>query len=103
MASYLNQTETWKTRDGRLIKLEDLELSHLKNIVAMLERKAETIEMVYSLNELGWLENMPMGDHAQDAFENALDERARNPVSWLRSMPLLRELNRLIAEKEGAA
>jgi len=29
------------TKDGRKIKLEDLELSHLKNIIKFIERKAK--------------------------------------------------------------
>ena len=30
---------TWTTRDGRVIKVDDLETDHLANIVAMLKRK----------------------------------------------------------------
>lgn len=41
--NYWNRTDTWTTRDGTVLDLEDIEQDHAKNIIAMSYRQAETI------------------------------------------------------------
>lgn len=61
---------TWTTRDGRVIKVEDLETDHLANIVAMLRRKGfctmdEFMDAAAGVNLLA-------GEYAQMAAEEAV-------------------------------
>lgn len=51
----------WKTKDGKKMKPEDMETSHIKNCVRMLERQLANRPDEYAYGE-------PDGDMAQDAF-----------------------------------
>ena len=41
-------TETWTMRDGTKIAVKDMESSHIKNCMRMLEKKAELIRIHYA-------------------------------------------------------
>jgi hypothetical protein len=120
----LMQTEYWETREGARLRPEDMALSHLRNTVAMLERKAVQIELRFTMkllvelsqkvahiigqDEAGndiearpddWESLMPRGELALDAFERELDWRRDHPVQWLHTLPLVRRMDELIAER----
>lgn len=94
----IEQDEIWITRDGRVLRLEDMEPSHRKNTLRMLERRA------YSLNTLAFtryfvspLGGGPSGDMANDAFDRTMNEFIEeHPRDWLRKQPLVRRLKALV-------
>ena len=58
---------TWTTKDGTKIKIKDMESSHIKNCIAMLEKYHRQEE------ELGWMAIGGLhGDMAIEAAENAM-------------------------------
>lgn len=68
-----NNTELriWTTRDGRTIPIDEMETSHIKNCLKMLRKN------YIGANEISSMLNFnyeAMGDAAQMAFDQALDE-----------------------------
>lgn len=43
-AELFQQDEVWQTRDGRVLSLDEMTSDHRANVLAMLERKAETLK-----------------------------------------------------------
>ena len=66
----------WKTKEGKEIEIKDMETSHIKNCLNMLERKGfvsmTTLDLYLSCSD-------PNGEMAQIAFEQELmDLRVTN-------------------------
>jgi hypothetical protein len=120
------QDEYWETREGARVRPENMTLQHLRNTVAMLERKAVGIELRHTMRLLielstkvatvigedehgqailadreKWADLMPRGEMAIDAFERELDWRREHPVEWLHTLPLIAKMDRLIAERSA--
>ena len=78
------ETRTWKTRDGQVIPIKDLEIQHLKNIIKILKKKGFISQSTldFYLTSSG-----PLGDMASYAFEREQDKVFKAPVSkeldWL--------------------
>ena len=64
--------EFWVTRDGRILKISEIDNDHLLNILKMIERKAamSLMQDFVCLPEI----MQPRGDGAQMAFEDASRE-----------------------------
>jgi hypothetical protein len=114
------QTEYWTRRDGTRILLQEMELSHIKATIAMLDRQAPRIAMRHGLRlmsaalctaptVIGVDEHGrdiegpsvslgPSGDLAQNAFDRELDELRTHPHHWLHTLPLVRKLEQLIRD-----
>ena len=96
----IEQDEIWITRDGRVLRLEDMEPSHRRNTLRMLERRADSYNILafrrYFMFPLG---GGPSGDMANDAFDQAMDEFIEeHPRDWLSKQPLVRRLRALVED-----
>lgn len=69
----------WKTKDGRLIPIPELENEHLVNIIRMLDRNAERAAFNYVIRSSPLISMM--GDMAQMAAEDAMMDLADEPTS----------------------
>lgn len=89
-------TETWTTREGEVIALEDLEPSHRRNILRWTARR---IERVREVEGWRWAIQVALhdgGDMAHDAIESEaafVDESS--PVEFFNSLPLVKALKAL--------
>ncbi len=113
----LMQGETWTARDGRVLPIADMAPDHKAACVKMLMRQAALIERRYTMAEMArlstltptvmgeidgkpiiaprrdWVDLLPRGQAAQDAFDRELQERWDNPERWLLSTPLVKALS----------
>lgn len=99
----LEQDKIWITRDGRVLKLEDMELSHRRNVLRILERRAISFHwrafMHYFVFPLG---GRPNGELSNSVFDRAEDEfLEKKPIVWLREQPLVRRLRTLVDEDDA--
>jgi hypothetical protein len=103
----LDQDEFWRTKDGRVLTLDEMEPGHRRNLLTWLERNALSQLIV-------WLDQMTSGplaargDHARDAMYQWHDEQfaagIEDPAAWLRERPLHRRLTALVeADTDRAA
>lgn len=110
----LNQTLIWTDKEGVDHLIREMPVGYKRNVVAFLEQRAARIAADYTLAELAFLSTplpvvigvdpdgnpvtsgtadlMPMGEMAQDAYEEELNERRRDPIGWLHNTPLVREM-----------
>jgi hypothetical protein len=69
----------WKTRDGKVIAVRDMETSHIQNCIRMLRRNIASRPDPYAYGE-------PEGDAAQDAFnagirhDDYMEEQMRKQI-----------------------
>ena len=119
----LGQTQTWTTKDGTTLLLTQMSLRHKRNVVAMLERYAASIELTVSCREMALLNQpvptvlgshgrdipgppvslWPGGEMAEEALLAEFDARQADPVAWLHTLPLVKELDRQIAAAQEQA
>lgn len=117
------QDQTWTTKDGTVMQVTEMTLDHCRNVIRLLERHAPVIEMKYTMSEVvrlsqpvphiigldengndveaprhEWTNMMPSGRMACDAFDREMEERFRNPVQWLHTLPLLVALDARVAQ-----
>ena len=77
----------WRTKDGRDLEISEIDISHLQNIMAFLERRIHSIARVYDLYPpFSWiqLDNHPI--------------RAKQ-LKWLHQTPLFKALLEAYNEK----
>lgn len=69
----------WETADGRRIPVSELSLSHLKNIVALLERRIQELDE----DEGDWsLERIVEAEDWLDVLEEELEKRTARGFTW---------------------
>lgn len=99
----LEQRELWH-RDRTPIRLEEMDDTHRRNLLAWIDRHATKIVRLawwgavdYWSTELG----RPHGDWAYDALERTseaeTDQMNEDPVGWLHDTPFYRRLAELVA------
>lgn len=105
----LNQTTHWRTRDGRLMRVDEMTQSHCGNLVRWLVDRAEAIEFWYGLGSANAADHyaasfgepddfdIPVHDdeHPQDVNLSTAAGRAAWRswcTDWIRSTPLVRRL-----------
>ncbi|GLY55342.1 hypothetical protein [Lentzea sp. NBRC 102530] len=100
----LEQDEVWVDVHGTEHDISDMEPRYVGNVIRFMERKAQAL-----INGYAWsmvkTTSMPGADtHAFDvvtaAFGAELDEMYRDPVAWLRELPLMKALNERLAASE---
>ncbi len=63
------QTDFWTTRDGRNIRICEMDDNHLINTIRMLERKSEMIRTKYLISHFGIF---TLSDAAQDCLDGEI-------------------------------
>ena len=96
----LRKTDTWATKDGRTLALENIEPSHRANLLAFLQRRAafakQGVEAEYVYG------HEPHGEMALEDFHSELDHIAwQSPEEWLSDQPLYKRLVSLEEERVG--
>lgn len=113
--AYLNQAEYWVAPSGN-VRVSDMDERWRYNCMSMLVRCAANYETMYTMDELGILgykcfhdvigerNGQPvlsakaysafdmMSELASEAFDQMLDERARDPKSWIKCTTLYKAL-----------
>lgn len=98
----LDQDEWWEPKDGPPKRVNELAPSHVRRLLAWLERRAPALKSRYEWS----IASFPYssGEAAQDCFDQAQEELWKTPVSvWFEQFPLikkLRELDRLYRQAE---
>jgi hypothetical protein len=91
-----DQGEWWRTKDGRWLRIADMDETHRYNTAAMLTRRAAHHAFAYSWAFVGVVGGHDGGDMAHDALEQISDELNRqavdDPEGWLCGTTLYRAL-----------
>lgn len=94
----LGQSEWWRTRDGRWLRIAEMELRHRRNAAAMLLRNAAAYEFTVSMSLAA-----DMSEHVEEAFMEAAARRMENPHRWMRGTRLYRALIAGLPDEVGLA
>lgn len=73
----MNSQRTWTTKDGKKIRVSDMETSHIENALRMLRRKGCISPRIID----SYLGSEPNGDAALDAYHAELSEIMSHPTS----------------------
>lgn len=96
----LRQDKIWIAKDGRKLRLEEMEPGHRSNLLAYLRRRAPGLHLQNALR----LSTMPMPDIESMAYDTLSDGINREldmpPERWLEEQPLVIRLAELAAESE---
>ncbi len=91
-----DQGEWWRTRDGRWLRIAEMEPGHRYNAAAMLMRSARAQAFRYAWDFDGMVGAHDGGDVAHDALERMSAEITRqsikDPQGWLRGTALYQAL-----------
>lgn len=108
MVETLRQEEMWYGEDGFPYRLDEMELSHLWNVVNWLTRRAAKLRQQHYWDEFleyNDLDDGHYGLEARVAFREWLrrqNEIESDPVVWLDQMPLVRALRRELLARATA-
>lgn len=95
----LRQDEWWRPFEKPPVRLVDMTVSHRRNLVAWLERRAFSLHLqesfrnaMIAVSPIG-----PGGDMACDAFDSmSMEHDRKDPREWLDEQPLVQKLRELI-------
>lgn len=99
-SSRFYQAKVWTDAQGVEHKIKKMDPGHVKNVIAMLHRRAEDIAMREYLRESRYVNQDTMGEAAYDSVSSSLDEMLDNPHRWLENTPLMQELVRVDLRNE---
>lgn len=96
-----DQDQVWTNAPGEQVRLDEMEPSYRRNLLAFLERHAGRYEMH---DAIAWALGpfAPQGDMASMDFDRYLDERSQNPLVWLRGTALYRRLAELVEQDRAS-
>lgn len=98
-----DQRTWWVTKEGAVLKLDEMSLSHRRNLLAFLERNAEALK---TAEEWALVSSFPADppDGVADALDQIQGEMEATPAGkWLRRLPLVKALRKSIKRDEEAA
>lgn len=98
----IEQDRVWKTSDGRVVLVEELEPRHRSNVLAMLERRAPGLyrEWVQEFLDEG-VTYAQLADVGVVTGDPATGCRLIDTHRWFEAQPLIRRLRQLHAESAG--
>lgn len=105
----LRQTEWWYGQDGFPYRLDEMELTHLWNVLNFLGRRASQLRLQHYWDEFLERNDVDDYDDYDVGLETAFHEwlRSQNeidgiPQDWLNQTPFMRELRHQIALRNVA-
>ena len=105
----LRQTEWWYGQDGFPYRLDEMELTHLWNVLNFLGRRASQLRLQHYWDEFLERNDVDDYDDYNVGLETAFHEwlRSQNeidgiPQDWLNQTPFMRELRHQIALRNVA-
>lgn len=93
MKTRFDSAEVWRTNNDTPVSIEELETSHLMNIVRMLLRRPETVQamLVCDIERQSrnvWKANNIVDEDAVESIHNATSMTPREVVQWVQGTPL---------------
>ena len=83
----MSKVATWKTKDGRVLKVADMEDSHLINTIKYMQRRAEHIQWKDVLQMSRFADTLN-GEMAVDCAEQSIVELGdMHPEDYLETLP----------------
>lgn len=102
-SSLCEQKVWWAPKEGDPVKIADMELSHRRNLLAYLERNAESLKLQAEWSLLGTFPDDP-SDGVADALDGIMGEMEHTTASdWIHAKPLVKALRKSIKKDEQAA
>jgi hypothetical protein len=98
--SIVHQNETWTTKCGETIRLDDMSKRHLSNVLAMLRRTAGAIKFFDDM-ALCFLQMPNIETCAYDSVHDAIGQQFdMSAADWIETTPLVQRL-RVLTEEES--
>jgi hypothetical protein len=91
----LEQTEMWYGEDGFPYKIEEMETSHIENVVRFLGRRAQNIYERHQYREYRMFEDAP-ADIFDAWMRDNMQTIASDPLEWLAQRPLLQRMEQIL-------
>lgn len=92
----IEQDKVWITRDGRVLRLEEMEPTHRRNTLRLLERKKTQLNLIAFWRYFGSVDG-PNGEVAQSCFEREMDRFIYQDLDeWFAQQPLICRLRTLV-------
>lgn len=93
MKTRFDSAEVWRTNNDTPVSIEELETSHLMNIVRMLLRRPETVQtmLVCDIERQSrnvWKANNIVDEDTVESIHNATSMTPREVVQWVQGTPL---------------
>jgi hypothetical protein len=102
MIETLEQEEIWYGQDGFPYRVDEMETSHIANVIGFLTRRAHNLYERRLWQERRLMENVP-----EEIFNEWLREQqniiSSNPDEWLKQRPLIQKLERVLRQRESIA
>lgn len=103
MKTRFHSAEVWRTNNDTAVSIQELETSHLMNIVRMLLRRPETVQtmLVCDIERQSrnvWKANNIVDEDAIESIHNATSMTPREVVQWVQDTPLF---NTIVFTLEG--
>jgi hypothetical protein len=96
----LEQDEMWYGQDGYPYVVDEMETSHIRNLIGFLQRRADNIYKRHQWHEARLMESAP-----DDVFDGWMAEQRRaipsDPLEWLNRRPLMQKLERVLRLRES--
>lgn len=103
MKTRFHSAEVWRTNNDTAVSIQELETSHLMNIVRMLLRRPETVQtmLVCDIERQSrnvWKANNIVDEDAIESIHNATSMTPREVVQWVQDTSLF---NTIVFTLEG--
>lgn len=87
----VEESKTWTTKEGKKIKIKDMEDSHLLNTIAMLERLLKQKE-AQAITDGYWMLGFLNGEMALESVENNLNHLEEEGLDIIDEFPIYEHL-----------
>lgn len=84
----LGQTKLWQRNDGTIIRIKDMELDHIYNVLAVLERRADKVPNVMDREMFSDLLRLDVPDEALHWHDREVERWRKDPKAAMRTTPL---------------
>jgi hypothetical protein len=88
LTSLLNQTKVWQDNHGNFVRIKDMELDYIYNVLALLERKADKIPAMMDRDMFADLLRLDVPDEVLHWHDVEVSKWRENPKLMMRTSPL---------------